>query len=231
MRTKIYLIPGTMCNERLWDKLYSAIGSSFELVHTPIPCESSLDEIADSLCEVFQEEKVNIVGFSLGGYIASYFAAKYPNRVEKIFVISNSPCALNSHEVRQHQAVIKLLDSYGYKGISRKKAASLLDKKNQNDNLISTIMEMDVELGEEVFKSQMQWTSTREDLFQELSKLTVPMTFFYSIEDPLVNESWLLHLSKVSETCVAVPTSGSGHMLPLEKPLELSEQIEEWAKL
>ena len=33
-------------------------------------------------------EKVNLVGFSMGGYAAIYFATKHPDRVEKIFTIN-----------------------------------------------------------------------------------------------------------------------------------------------
>jgi pimeloyl-ACP methyl ester carboxylesterase len=40
-----------------------------------------------------------LIGFSLGGYIATYFSMLYPERVEKLFVISNSPTSLPLDEI------------------------------------------------------------------------------------------------------------------------------------
>ena len=42
MKHRIYAIPGTMCDERLWEKLGSIGSEDFEVIHTPIPAEESL---------------------------------------------------------------------------------------------------------------------------------------------------------------------------------------------
>jgi pimeloyl-ACP methyl ester carboxylesterase len=229
MKTKIYLLPGLMCNEKLWSAVVKKMDVSLELVQTPIPRGKSLDEIADALLTVFPEEKIKLAGFSLGGYLAAYFTARYPDRVKKLLVISNSPSELRPIDIKLRQEALGWLENNSYKGISRKKAASLTDQNNNNDQIINTIIEMDAEMGEPVFKEQLRCTTERKDISAELAKLSVPMTFFHSTGDPLVNKDCLGELTKTCTSCRVIETSGSGHMIPLEKPAELARQIESWA--
>ena len=88
MKEKIYLIPGLMTDERLWSRIIPLLKDEYELIHVPIPHTGDFDEIIDILFNLFTEDKVNLLGFSLGGYIASYFAITYPNRVNKLFMLA-----------------------------------------------------------------------------------------------------------------------------------------------
>ena len=94
-KEKIYLIPGLMTDERLWSRIKPFLQNEYELVHVPIPHTEDFDEIIDILFNLFKEEKVNLLGFSLGGYIASYFAITYPNRVNRLFMVAATPGASN----------------------------------------------------------------------------------------------------------------------------------------
>jgi pimeloyl-ACP methyl ester carboxylesterase len=80
---KLYLIAGTMCNEKLWTELLPHLHSSLELVYLNIPRSKSFDELAEYYNNTLGSEKVSLIGFSLGGYIATYFSMLYPERVEK----------------------------------------------------------------------------------------------------------------------------------------------------
>lgn len=236
MREKIYLIPGTMCNERLWSNLLpfltDLIGNDYEFVHVKIPKDKCFSQISAFLNGYFKEEQVTIIGFSLGGYIATHFATTFPERVAKSFIIANSPCALYPAEEKQRQEIVKFVNRYGYKGMSKTRAAQLLDMKigdkTHLNHLINLIVNMDAELGEEQFKSQMQNTSMRDDLFEKLAHSQVQFVFYHSEQDLLVNSTWLIKLAQQSTNCVVICTSGSSHMLPLEKPKELSSHIHKW---
>ncbi|WP_299006196.1 alpha/beta hydrolase [uncultured Shewanella sp.] len=229
MKEKIYLLPGTMCNAKLWDKLSDLLHKEYELLHIPILSGLDLNSITDSLEEIIQEQKVNIVGFSLGGYIAAHFSTKFPHRVNKVFIISNSPCPLSSNEISGREETLKYINTYGYKGITRQKANSMLN--TQNEEIIDTIMRMDMELGEKTLKSQLKWTTHREDLFEKLAKLSINITFFYNTLDPLVDTKWLTKFADIYHNCTLLPNESEGHMLPLEEPSILSNHLMNWLKI
>ncbi|MCW8834491.1 MAG: alpha/beta hydrolase [Colwellia sp.] len=236
MKQKVYLIPGTMCNERLWSAILplieKTVGEYFEFVHVKIPRNKSFQALSIFLNDFFQEDKVTLIGFSLGGYIASHFASSYPHRIAKAMIISNSPCALHHVEEMQRQDIIEFIQRYGYKGMSKARAAQLLDTNRWTDQQLTQLIDilrlMDAELGEVEFKSQMVNTSKRDDLFKQLANSLAPLTFYYSEDDALVNSSWLEKLQQQADNCLMICSNGASHMLPLEKADECSEQVIEW---
>lgn len=236
MRQKIYLIPGTMLNELLWSAflplLTNEVGDNYEFVHVKIPKDKDFAQITAYLNDYFKEDQLIIIGFSLGGYIAAHYATTYPQRVNKALIVSNSPCALYPAEEKQRQEIIEFVNLYGYKGMSKARAAQLLDLKNDDkahlEHLINLIINMDAELGEAEFKSQMCFTSKRADLFDNIVCAPTKFTFYFSEGDVLVNSSWLGKLEQASTNCIFKRTVGSSHMLPLEKPNELVGHIHGW---
>jgi pimeloyl-ACP methyl ester carboxylesterase len=50
----------------------------------------SVEELTEYYSNTLGSEKISLIGFSLGGYIATYFSMLYHKRVKKLFVISNS---------------------------------------------------------------------------------------------------------------------------------------------
>ncbi|MGF1701486.1 alpha/beta hydrolase [Photobacterium makurazakiensis] len=231
MRKKLYLIPGTMCTEKLWTEILPYLYDSLELVYLDIPQGKNFDELAEHYHNIFGSDTVNLIGFSLGGYIATYYAMLHPNQIEKLFVISNSPTNLSVEELEQRSDILKYVKTYGYKGMSRNKVASLLDSKNQTDQLIDLILEMDNALGESEFISQYKCTSERVDLSQSIIQFPFYTHLYYSDNDSLINSKWLNELDNISPRLSLISTSGSGHMLPLEKPRELAQYINSWVEL
>lgn len=229
MKTQIYLFPGLMTNERLWSNLIPLFDDSYELIHIPIPQKNSLDEIVDDLAKTFKGKKINLLGFSLGGYIATSFTLKYPNLVKKLFVVGSSISSLSKEELRKREDAISFVNTHGFKGLSKKKVISLVDAENKdNENLITLIQEMYVDLGKDVFISQFSSTLKRENISTSISSLDIPITFYYSSNDRLINHSSLKTLSNINKKINFIELSGTSHMLPLEHPFALSKEIKKW---
>jgi pimeloyl-ACP methyl ester carboxylesterase len=192
--------------------------------------KNSFDEIIEELATTLPNEKINILGFSLGGYISTYFASKYPTRVNKLFVVGSAPCSISEDEILKRKNAIEQSKLFGFRGLSTKKIISLLEEKNRdNKELISLIGQMYIDLGQDVFIKQISATLTRVDLFEKLIALDIPITFFYSANDRLVNNSWLDEFKKVSKNSKFIKLFGNSHMLPLEEPLNLSNEIKRWS--
>ncbi|MGB5793381.1 alpha/beta fold hydrolase [Poseidonibacter sp.] len=232
MKEKIYLIPGLMTDERLWKRLIPLLEDEYELIHVPIPHSEDFDEIIDILFDYIKEEKVNILGFSLGGYIASYFAVTYPNRVNKLFMLAATPGASNEAEIERRKEKFAVIEKNGFNGLTYEKAQSLVEKKNQNDeDLIKTIQDMFMDLGKETFISQLTSTFNRLDLFHDLVNLDLPIYFYYSTEDRLLNNESIKKLLSTEHNIKIVSREGTSHNISLEEPKELSKQIKKWMNI
>ncbi|GLQ76084.1 alpha/beta fold hydrolase [Vibrio penaeicida] len=226
MRKTLYLIPGTMCNEKLWSELSNYLVDDFDLVHLPIPNDKSFDEITEYYSETLKGDELNLIGFSLGGYSAGHFTHQYPDRVSNLIVISNGLTELPSAEVKQRNHVLQYVKAKGYSGISRTKVAALLDESKRTDSLIEQIQEMDRESGIDTFLSQYHHTTHRKDLYQELACAPCNTFIFCSEKDILVDLSWYNEATFLASNISVTRISGSGHMLPLENPEQLAKYIQ-----
>ena len=229
MKTKIYFLPGSMCNERLWDRLYAHFDEHYELVHIPIPMEDNFDAMADALLPCFKEETINLFGFSMGGYLAAFFTIKYPHKVAKLFLAGSAPRSFPPEEIRKREEGLNDILNNGFRALSPMRIMSLLDKKNHhNQELIDIIQTMYMALGINVLTKQIDAMVKRENLLIDIAQLSIPITFCYSKEDTLISKLWLKIVSEKSKTAKFIEFEGGSHMLPLEKPLELSAEIKKW---
>ena len=231
MKEKIYLIPGLMTDHRLWSRLIPILQDEYELVHVPIPHSEDFDEIIDILFNFFKEEKVNLLGFSLGGYIASYFSITYPNRVNRLFTVAATPGNSTEAEIERRKEKFVVIEKDGFTGLSYEKAKSLLEEKNQEDiELVKIIQDMFLDLGKETFISQLTSTFYRKDLFEDLLNLDIPIWFFYSENDRLLNQNAIKKLQLNNHNMNIISRKGTSHNIPLEEPELLSFYIKNWMK-
>ena len=230
MKEKIYLIPGLMTDNRLWSRIIPLLENDYELVHTSIPHSEDFDEIIDILFNEFKEERVNILGFSLGGYIASYFAITYPNRVNRLFTVAATPGNSTEAEIERRKEKFVAIEKEGFVGLSYEKAKSLLEKQNDEES-IKIIQDMFMDLGKESFISQLTSTFYRKDLFEDLINLSIPIWFFYSKNDRLLNQEAIKKLLLDNHNMNIISREGTSHNIPLEVPELLSNEIKKWMKV
>ena len=230
MKEKIYLIPGLMTDNRLWSRIIPLLENDYELVHTTIPHSEDFDEIIDILFNEFKEEKVNVLGFSLGGYIASYFAITYPNRVNRLFTVAATPGNSTEAEIERRKEKFVAIEKEGFVGLSYEKAKSLLEKQNDEES-IKIIQDMFMDLGKESFISQLTSTFYRKDLFEDLINLSIPIWFFYSKNDRLLNQEAIKKLLLDNHNMNIISREGTSHNIPLEVPELLSNEIKKWMKV
>lgn len=233
MKEKIYFIPGLMTDSRLWKRVVPYLENDYEIVHTKIPHSTNFDEIVEILHSDFEEDKINILGFSLGGYISSYFSCKYPNRVKRLFTVSATPGTTSKEELARRELKIEAFKNSNEFGIDRKKALSLIEEVNQNDeDLIKTIIDMFNEMGRDTFITQLSSTFNRVDLFEDLNNLNhIPIHMFYSSDDRLLDQDSLKKLENREHNFKLIKRFGTSHNIPLEYAFDLATNIKKWMKI
>lgn len=229
MKEKIYLLPGLMTDERLWSRLIPHLEDEYELVHVPLPLTDDFSKASKELESVFKEEKINLLGFSLGAYLASTFTINNPHRVNRLFLLAGTPGAMNEDEIIKRKITLNHMNNFGFKGLSHKKVLTLIEESNHEDEeLINIVKDMFSDLGKEVYNVQMHSTFNRIDISQELKNLDLPITFFYSTEDRLLSHRVLKNFSKDDSHINFVAREGTSHMISLEEPQRLAQEIRKW---
>lgn len=225
MLTEVYCLPGTMCDQRLWDTTQQALGSHIALRHVAIPSEDSIKLMVAALAQVLPTTPINLLGFSMGGYIACAFALAYPERINRLMVLSNTASGLLESERQQREIALNWVAKQGYHGIPRKKALAMLSPVNQgNSELIGCILAMDEALGEAVFIQQLKSSLQRPELLTELEHVGFALCFLVGTDDVLLSGA-VLDKMQSCERYALQKIDHCGHMVPLEQPAWLAQQM------
>lgn len=225
--TPVYFLPGTMCDQRMWQPMLASLDVNIEAHFLAIPLRDSIEAIVDDIVLKLPKTAVNLVGFSLGGYLAAALALRYPERVLNLIVIANMPCALPDAEVKERTRTINWLKTHGYKGIPKKRVLNLLDPSHENNHaIISIIQQMDADFGGQVLTQQLKATTLRENLFELLPQLSVNKYFCVGESDTLVSLNALVDYTQTDRLAQLMILPKTGHMLPLESPIACANWLE-----
>ncbi|QDF29310.1 alpha/beta fold hydrolase [Halarcobacter anaerophilus] len=229
MKEKIYLLPGLMNNEKLWSKIIPFLKRDFELVYIPIPLTKDFNEAVEVLDTFFKEEKINLLGFSLGAYLVSFYASKRAQKIKRLFLVAGTPSSLSAAEVKRRELTLKQMDNLRFKKLSTKNLKALLEKKNQdNEELLNIIEEMFESFTLQEYKLQLSSTFDRVDIYKELLALDIPINFLFSKKDRLLNHKSIEKIQKKHQHIILKSLNSTSHMLPLEEPELLSLEIKKW---
>ncbi|MCJ8318699.1 MAG: alpha/beta hydrolase [Colwellia sp.] len=229
MKTKIYFLPGTLCDARLWLELWAALSemdNRYQLIHLSIPAQKNIDDIVLALAEQLPEEKINLLGFSQGGYLASAFACQYPQRINTLINLSNAPNKLPDAEVVTRDKIILWVEAQGYSGITLARIKTFLHVNNHsNAKIIERIKQMDTHFGQLGLLQQLKSTTVRKNLLPQLQDAKFPMIFCYGDSDLLVKSETIEKLSSTNPVISHYQFVNCGHMLPLEQPYLLAQTL------
>lgn len=219
-RMPVVFLPGTLCDERLWQFQVKPLPSTWVV---DLRTQKSLTAMLESVRQVPFESFV-LVGFSMGGYLAQEFALSYPERVQHLVVVGSSPLGYPPHE---KEIVLKsraFIQSGFFKGITQKRLREFLHPtsylKNELCELIKSMAGLDAA---EVYLRQLEATLDRRDLTQELGRLQCPLTAIVGKQDQIIPPDTVLEFKKWVHLAEVFLLDECGHFCPLEKPDEVNQ--------
>ena len=235
----IFFIPGTSCDHSLWSKLWPLLNNlqgaenKYRLVHLTIKSSGSMKEIVAALVLDIQQQALNqpfhLVGFSLGGYLASAVSLKFKAQLKSLIVLANTPKSLPVAELEQRKKISSAIKRKGYKGLNRSRVLDFIDRReSENDELIYSIQRMASAFTQEEVLHHLVTLSDREDLCDLLLESQRPICFCFGESDALVDGARMREMQRHSQHIEVLVVASSGHFLPLEQPQDLAVNILNW---
>lgn len=228
MRSKdaLYLLPGTMCDKRLWAGLKAHLATQFDLHHVAIEQERDAVKMRHRIKQEITEKSC-LLGFSMGGYLALEFALKNPALVRCLILVCASAEGLNQEEFSLRQKYIHWLKENQYNGMSKQRLSQFVHPDRVNESaLTDVIRDMDQELGKDTLICQLDDMSHRTSLMGRLSEIQFPVLLIGAEQDNFVSYEHLREVQRCIPCCQLQMFEHCGHMLPLEQPHLLSQSIE-----
>jgi len=222
------LLPGNMCDARLWtDEVCAVLPGA---VNVPLTGADSIDGLAQ-LALGAVEGPLLPVGFSMGGIVALRMARLAPERIAGLVLIDTNASAdlPERAAVRPRQQADVRAGELERVVVEELKPHYLAPANRTDAALLDLLRRMALALGPDIFLAQSEALRTRPDQRDVLPTIDAPVLVACGAEDRLCPPEW--HCAMAASACRSElhVVEGAGHMLPLEQPGRLAAILRLWS--
>lgn len=223
----LVLIPGMMCDGRMWGGIPAALH--------PRPVVHSIPTGADTMAELARillrdaPPRFALAGLSMGGILAMEVLAQAPDRVERLALLDTNPQAeLPEVQARRAPQIAKALTG-GLRSVIRDEMKpNYLAPGPSQQVILDLCLDMALSLGPEVFARQSLALRDRSDRQGALAAFRGPALVLMGAEDRLCprDRHELMHELMPQSRLVIV--DGAAHLPTLEQPVETTAALRRW---
>jgi pimeloyl-ACP methyl ester carboxylesterase len=226
----LVLVPGLLCDHRLWDSQTQALAAA---ARSRIPDLSGYDSIEAMAAAVLSAapEHFALAGFSMGGCVALEIMARAPRRVYRLALLSTSAAGLPAN-VREHYGQwITRIETTGLAQYLADAFPRYVAPERAHDQALwETFSAMGKDLGAAVAVRQMRALLGYCGFRGDLRSVACPTVLICGAQDqrtPVeVHEQLARQIIAAELTVVA----GSGHFTPLEAPAVVAAALHQWLR-
>jgi len=228
MTVPLILLPGMMCDARLFKDQLGPLSVVLPLHLAPINGHDSIPALAREIL-THAPPRFSLAGLSMGGIVAMEVLRQAPDRIERLALMDTNPLAEVDEMRARRDAQIEKVKQGGLEQVMMEEMKPLyLVDGPQKQQILELCMTMAQDQGEEVFIRQSRALQTRADQQDTLRSLTVPTLILYGEGDQLcpAERHELMHeLVPGSELTVV---RGAGHLVCLEQPGAVTRALLDW---
>ena len=221
------LIPGNMCDARLWTSAVRAV------LPGPVDVDTTRDDSIAGMARRALAATPGIilpVGFSMGAIVAVEMWMQAPARVAGLVLLGYNATA-DLPERAAHRPVQQAEVRAG--GLERVlveelKPNYLAATRRDDRPLLDLLRAMGLTLGPNVFIAQSEALRLRDDRVAALADIEVPVFYGCGAEDALCPPAWHRRWAGLTADAKLQIFEGAGHMLPLEAPEALAKMLASW---
>lgn len=226
--TPLILLPGMMCDARLFTPQIAALSCRVPLMFAPM---GGHDTIAAIATEVLANAppRFAVAGLSMGGIVAMEMLRQAPERIDRLALLDTSPLAeAEATKARRGPQIDKVL-SGGLRGVMRDemKPNYLTDGPNRG-TILDLCMAMATDLGDQVFVAQSRALRDRRDQCETLEQYTRPALVLCGRDDTLCPiERHQLMFDLLPQATLHI-IENAGHLPTLENPDDTTAALIGW---
>lgn len=223
----LLLIPGKMCDARLFGPQIAYFGDSYDVRIAPTTGHRSIAGMAGAAIDMLEGSSAIVAGLSMGGIVAFEMFRQAPGVIERLVLLDTNYKADGEQRrpVRERQIAEaeagRMLEVF-----DTELMPAYLAKQNQGDQLIrTTLRAMAGDLGPSTFTDQSVALRERQGYGDMLPMVEVPVLVACGVEDRVcpqhLHEDMAARLPRAQLQIVP----GAGHISTLEQPDVINEII------
>lgn len=225
--TPLVLIPGMMCDARLWAPQMAALGRR-AVLHAPCTEAETMADLAAAILAA-APQRFALAGLSMGGIVAMEVLRQAPQRVERLALLDTNPLAETAEVQARRVPQIARALAGGLAAVMRDEMKpNYLAQGPGQGAILDLCMDMALALGPEVFARQSRALRDRPDQTATLAAFTGPALVMMGAGDRLCprDRHDLMHRLMPQSRLSVI--NGAGHLPTLEQPDKTTAELLRW---
>lgn len=228
MHEPLVLIPGMMCDARLYHAQINELSRDMAVMVAPATQGERIEEIASNILTA-APAKFALAGLSMGGIIAMEMLRRAPERVTRIALMDTNPLAETPQSAAAYEPMIVGAKSGRLEEVMRDfLRPSFLAPGPGRVAVLALCAEMTRDLGEGVFLRQIRALQKRRDQQGTLRKCKVPTLVLCGEYDGLTPVKRHKFMAELIPYAKLEIIADAGHLPTLEQPEATTAALRTW---
>lgn len=224
--TPLVLLPGMMCDARLWGPQIAALSGAMPLHMAPLVGQNSVPALAAQVLET-APPRFALAGLSMGGIVAMEIMAQAPQRVSRLALLDTNPLA-EAAEMRARRTPQIAAALAGHLEDVMRDEMKPRYLAAGSAEILDLCLDMALSLGPRVFEQQSIALRDRPDQTEVLRKVTVPTLLLCGAEDSLCPPARHELMRDLIPGAELVVIPEAGHLPVLERPDVTTRALQTW---
>lgn len=228
MTEALVLLPGMMCDSRVFGPQIEAFSTERAVMVAPINHGERVEEIASGLLDQLPT-RFAMAGLSMGGIVAMEILRRAPDRVSRLCLMDTNPLDETPAVAAAREPLIVRARAGVLADVLRDSLpAEALAPGPQRLQVLDLIQKMGLRLGADVYVRQSRALQRRRDQQSTLRKCKVPTLVLCGEHDrltPVKRHTFMAELIPGAELRIL---PDAGHVPTLEQPEAVTEALRHW---
>ncbi|SPH21946.1 Putative aminoacrylate hydrolase RutD [Ascidiaceihabitans donghaensis] len=228
MAEPLVLLPGMMCDARLFGPQIAELSADMTVTVAPVTRGERIEEIASGLLDELPA-RFALAGLSMGGIVAMEILRRAPDRITRLALMDTNPLAETPVVAAAREPQIIGARTGRLEQVMREEMKpNYLAPGPYRHEVLDLVMDMAMTLGAEVFVRQSRALQRRRDQQGTLRKCKVPTMILCGAHDalcPIKRHTFMAELIPYAELEVI---EDAGHLPTLECPDQTTAALRKW---
>lgn len=230
MREPLVLLPGFMCDARVFGPQVAALSYDTPVMLAPVTQGERIEEIASAILTA-APAKFGVAGMGFGGVVAMELVRRAPERITRIAVIDASPLAETPQDASAREGrIIRARTGRLREVLQEDIGTAGLAVSPYRSDVMALALDMGMHLGADIYTRQSRAMMRRKDQQAVMRKCKVPALILCGAENaalPVKRHQFLATLIPYAKLEVI---EGAGHMAALEQPEAVINALRAWQR-
>lgn len=226
--TPLLLLPGLLCDARLWDHQSRYLSDIAEIHVADLTQDESIDAMAARVLAA-APARFALGALSMGGYVAFAVLRAAPERVTHLALLDTSAWPDQPEQATRRKILMQLAQRGQFKGVTPKLLPLLVHPDRVEEQpLAGEVMAMAERVGRDAFLRQQRAIMARPDARPQLGAIRAPTMVICGRQDGLTP------LDRSREIAAGIPGARlavieeCGHLSTMERPQAVTALMRLW---